>query len=89
VPTLDELGKQQVEASSFTGILARTGTPPKILARLEQAIMKVASLPDVTKRFAELGADPRVTNSADFAQYIRADLGRWRDVAQKADIVID
>jgi tripartite-type tricarboxylate transporter receptor subunit TctC len=89
VPTLDELSKQQVEASSFTGILARSGTPPKILARLEQAIVKVASRPDVQKRFEELGADPRVTNAADFAEYIRADLGRWKDVAQKADIVID
>jgi tripartite-type tricarboxylate transporter receptor subunit TctC len=89
VPTLNELSKQQVEASSFTGILARNGTPPKILARLEQAIVKVASRPEVQTRFDELGADPRVTNAAEFADYIRADLARWKDVAQKADIVID
>lgn len=88
VPTLKELGFD-AEAASFTGILGRTGTPPEVLAKLEKAILKVASRPDVKKRFFELGAEPQALGSAEFGAYLKADLARWKTVAQKAKISID
>jgi tripartite-type tricarboxylate transporter receptor subunit TctC len=89
VPTLKEQGIEGVEAASFTGILAPKSTPPKVLKKLEQAIIKAASRPEVVKRFEELGADPQVIGSAQFGEFIKADLARWKAVAKKANISIN
>ena len=89
VPTVKELGLNGVEAASFTGILAPKGTPPKVLEKLERAMLKVASRPEVVERFQELGADPQAIGSAEFGEFIKTDLARWKAVAQKANISID
>jgi tripartite-type tricarboxylate transporter receptor subunit TctC len=89
VPSMKDLGFDGVQAASFTGILAPTGTPPKALEKLERAIIKVASLPDVAKRFGELGADPQVIGSVEFGKFLKTDLARWKAVAQKANISIE
>lgn len=89
VPTLKELGFGDVQAASFTGILAPKGTPPNILEKLEHAVLKVASRPEVVKRFQELGADPQAIGSAEFGKFIKADLERWKRVAQQANISIE
>jgi tripartite-type tricarboxylate transporter receptor subunit TctC len=88
-PTLKELGYEGVEAASFTGFLAPAGTPPAILDRLQRAVLKSASRPEVVQRFKELGADPRAIGSADFLQFIKVDLERWKAVAAKASISIE
>jgi tripartite-type tricarboxylate transporter receptor subunit TctC len=88
-PTLKELGYEGVEAASFTGFLAPAGTPPAILDRLQRAVLKSASRPDVVQRFKELGADPRAIGSAEFLQFIKVDLERWKAVAAKASISIE
>lgn len=88
-PTLKELGYDGVEAASFTGILAPTGTPPAIVDRLQRAVLKSAARPDVVQRFKELGADPRAIGSTEFLAFIKADLERWKAVAAKASISIE
>lgn len=89
IPTLKELGLDGVEAASFTGILAPAGLPPAILDRLQRAVLKAATTPEVVQRFKELGADPRALGPAEFLAFIRTDLERWKAVAAKAAISID
>lgn len=88
-PTLKELGYEGVEAASFTGILAPVGTSPAILDRLQRAVLKSATRPEVTQRFKELGADPRAIGSAEFLAFLKTDLARWQAVAAKASISIE
>jgi tripartite-type tricarboxylate transporter receptor subunit TctC len=89
VPTLKELGYGDAQAASFTGILAPKNTPASTVAKLESAIMKAASRPEVAKRFRELGADPKITGGTEFGEYINADLGRWKKVAAQANVSVD
>jgi tripartite-type tricarboxylate transporter receptor subunit TctC len=89
VPTLKELGYGDAQAASFTGILAPKNTPASVVAKLESAIVKAASHPEVAKRFRELGADPKITAGTEFGEYINADLGRWKKVAAQANVSVD
>jgi tripartite-type tricarboxylate transporter receptor subunit TctC len=89
VPTLKELGYGDAQAASFTGILAPKKTPPDIVEKLQQAILKAASHPEVAKRFRDLGADPKITGGGEFGAYINADLERWKKVAAQANVSID
>jgi tripartite-type tricarboxylate transporter receptor subunit TctC len=89
VPTLKELGYGDAQAASFTGILAPKNTPKPVVEKLERAIMKAASHPEVAKRFRELAADPKITGGAEFGEYIQSDLARWKKVAAQANVSID
>jgi tripartite-type tricarboxylate transporter receptor subunit TctC len=89
VRTLKELGLDGVEAASFTGILGPAGLPPAIRDRLERAVLKAAAKPEVVQRFKDLGADARPLGSAEFQQFLKSDLERWKNVASKAGISIE
>jgi tripartite-type tricarboxylate transporter receptor subunit TctC len=89
VPCTAELGLPGCEAASFTGILAPTGLPEPVRAKLESAIIKVSSRPDVVQRFTELGAEPRALGTAAFSAFLQSDLKKWQEVAAKAQISIE
>lgn len=89
VPTMKELGYDAAEAAAFTGILAPAGLPADVAAVLERAVLKAANRPEVTRRFLELGAEPRVIGSSEFRRFIETDLARWKNVAQRANISVE
>ncbi len=89
IATLDESGVKGYDAASFTGVLAPTGTPPAVVARLHEAVVRAARLPAVTERFRELAADTKTTTQQEFAQFIRDDIAKWQKVAQMANIRLD
>ncbi|MCC7486779.1 MAG: tripartite tricarboxylate transporter substrate binding protein [Burkholderiales bacterium] len=89
VPTADELGLKGFEAASFTGVLAPAGTPQAVIDRLYAAVIKAVTQPAVTEKFKELAADPRTTTPAEFTDFIRRDIAKWRKVAQAASIRLD
>ena len=89
VPTADEAGLKGYEAASFTGILAPAGTPKPVVDRLYAAVLKAARAPAVTKKFKELGADPKTTTPEEFMTFIRNDIAKWKKVAQGANIRLD
>ncbi|MEO8202829.1 MAG: tripartite tricarboxylate transporter substrate binding protein [Betaproteobacteria bacterium] len=89
VPTLKELGVSGVEAASFTGILAPVGLPAGVLDKLQRAVLKSASKPEVILRFKELGADPRAMGPVEFLEFLKTDLERWKAVALKSSISIE
>jgi tripartite-type tricarboxylate transporter receptor subunit TctC len=89
VPSTAELGLRGADAASFTGILAPAGLPEPVRARLEAAIIKVASSPAVVQKFKELGAEPRAQGTKEFAAFLQADLKKWQEVAAKAQISVE
>jgi tripartite-type tricarboxylate transporter receptor subunit TctC len=89
VPCTAELGLPGCEAASFTGILAPTGLPEPVRARLEAAIIKVSSRPEVVQRFKDLGAEPRALGTSAFSAFLQSDLKKWQEVAAKAQISIE
>jgi tripartite-type tricarboxylate transporter receptor subunit TctC len=89
VPCTAEYGLPGVEAASFTGILSPLGIAESTRARLEAAVIKAASRPDVIQRFKELGAEPRALGTSAFSVFLQSDLKKWQDVAMKAKISIE
>ncbi len=86
VPTLGELGIKDQVSETMQGILAPAGTPKDIVAKLNAAIVKVMSLPDVKEKCAQLGFDPVANTPAEFATYIKTDVGKWAKVIKDANI---
>lgn len=69
-PTLTELGVPGVELGNWFGVFAPVSTPNDVVARLGSEIAKAVAQPDVTQRFADLGAEPIVQDAAAFRKTI-------------------
>jgi tripartite-type tricarboxylate transporter receptor subunit TctC len=88
VPTLQEAGAD-VDAVLWSGIFVSKGTPPAIVKKLEDELMRIAKLPDVIARLKPLGIDTVGNSSEAFANILAADIARWGEVAKAANIKIE
>jgi tripartite-type tricarboxylate transporter receptor subunit TctC len=89
VPTVEESGVPGYEATIWLGLLAPKGTPPAIVTRLNEAISKIVSQPDVQQAWAKQGAVAMVMNPQAFDKYVRADVQKWAKVIKTAHIKVD
>jgi len=89
VPTFDELGIKGYEASTFTGLFAPAGTPAATVDKLYAALKKALANEAVRERYRSMGAEVVDMSAAQFADYVRSDLAKWRKVAHDGNIVVD
>ena len=89
VPTIDESGVKGYESLSWSGIVAPAATPKPVIAKLNAAIERVLAMPDVKKKFADLGVDPVGGPPEAFARHIRAESEKWGRVVKSANITLN
>ncbi len=80
VPTMDEAGLPGFEATTWHGLVAPSGTPPAIIAALNQAIVETLADPGVRQRLQKLGIDLVGSTPAEFAAYIKSEIPKWAAV---------
>jgi tripartite-type tricarboxylate transporter receptor subunit TctC len=89
VPTVNESGVPGYEATIWLGLLAPKGTPKAIIDKLNEAVSKIASQPDVKRDWGKQGATPMVMTPAEFDKYIQGDIAKWARVIKTANIKVD
>lgn len=80
VPTLNESGFKDFEATSWIGFLAPKGTPPHIINRYNQEMVRILNSPEITKRLQDMEFDVVASTPAQFSDWIRVEIGRWGKV---------
>jgi tripartite-type tricarboxylate transporter receptor subunit TctC len=86
IPTLDELGIRDQEAETMTGVFAPADTPKPIVDLLQKEISTVVTTPEIKSQLLALGVVPSGESSAEFANYVRAEVAKWRKVISEAKI---
>ena len=86
LPTAEQAGVANFEASSWFGVVAPAGTPQPIIDRLHKDIAAALRRPALQERFAKSGARLIGNTPAEFAQQIRHDRKVWGDIIRAADI---
>ena len=89
VPTVAEAGLPGAEVLVWYGVLAPTGTPKEVLARLNAEVVKAMARPDIRTRFADAGSDAASSTPEEFSRMIRADLAKWKKVITTANIKVE
>ncbi|MBI3372458.1 MAG: tripartite tricarboxylate transporter substrate binding protein [Betaproteobacteria bacterium] len=89
VPTVGELGLAGAEADFITGLLAPTGTPAPILARLQAESLKVAQSAEFRGYLRTQGYEPLSADGAEFGRLIRAGLAKWAGVVRERNIKLE
>ena len=89
VPTVAESGFPGFEVTSWHSILAPAGTPPEIVARLNQELVRIIQMPDVRERLAAIGMEPSPGTQEQLAADIKAEVAKWGPVVKRARIRLD
>ena len=76
------------EISQTWGIVAPAGTPPDVVARLSDEIVKAMNLPDVKERVLKTGATPVGDRPAAFESFMANERQRLGDVITRSGIVL-
>ena len=89
VPTVAESGVPGFEASAWFGLVAPAKTPAPVLAKLEGDIAAILKMPDVMKRFDELGAEPGTVSGADFGRFLADETTKWSGIIRESGAKVD
>ena len=86
VPTVIESGVAGYDVASWNALAAPAKTPRAVIERLHQELAKALAAPDVQKRFAELGVEPRASTPEQLREFFISESRRWSRVVEAAKI---
>jgi tripartite-type tricarboxylate transporter receptor subunit TctC len=89
VPTTTEQGYPQVQALLFSSLLAPARTPPAIVTRMNEVVVKALESPEVQKRLADLGAVPAPSSPQEFRKILHDEGERWGRLIREKNIRAD
>jgi tripartite-type tricarboxylate transporter receptor subunit TctC len=89
LPTIAESGVPGFDASSWFGLLAPAGTPPAVVKRIDDALIKAMATTDLKKKIEAQGGEPVAETPAQFAAFIQSETAKWAKVVQASGASVD
>jgi tripartite-type tricarboxylate transporter receptor subunit TctC len=89
VPTIAESGVSGFDVSPWFGILAPANTPPEIVSRLNQEIVKALHDPKLRERLARDGVDAAGDTPKSFSSFIRVELNKWSKAVKESGAKVE
>ena len=87
LPTVNEaLGLKDYELIAYFAVFAPAGTPPDVIAKLNQAINAAASSKDIQDKFAANGFAVEPGTPEALAQRNKVETGKWEKAIREAKI---
>jgi len=89
-PDLPSIGETvpDYDVSLYYGVSAPRGTPPAVIAILNQAINTALADPKMQKRIAEFGGTPLVLTPEGFGKLVADETVKWAKVVEKIGLAI-
>ena len=89
VPSLGDLGINDVDGNGWYGALVPAGTPPAVVARLHAAFAGALQAPEMRERLTAMGVEPVGGSSEEFRSYLLGERRKWAGVISTAKIKVD
>jgi tripartite-type tricarboxylate transporter receptor subunit TctC len=89
VPTVAESGYPGFQVDNMYGVLAPHGTPPEIVDKLHDDIVRAVRLPDVTKALEGAAIDVVADTPEEFARYIASEVAKWAEVVKASGAKVE
>jgi tripartite-type tricarboxylate transporter receptor subunit TctC len=83
IPTCDELGQNGFDVATVMGLQAPSGTPPKVIARLQAEVAAAMREPAMVTRMHQLGMVMEENGTANYAAFMKRDMERYAQVVKK------
>jgi tripartite-type tricarboxylate transporter receptor subunit TctC len=82
VPTIAESGLPGFELNEWYGLFAPARTPPDLVLRLNQELVKALASPEVRAKFASLGAEAVGNSPEEFSAFFRSEMDKLGKLVQ-------
>jgi len=89
VPTLDEAGFPGMHDYTWIGVFVPAGTPSVIVQKLNESIERVIQNADFRGRLDELAFEPVGGSPQQVAEYVKAEIVKWRKVVRETGVKPD
>jgi tripartite-type tricarboxylate transporter receptor subunit TctC len=89
VPTFAELGYPGFEYDTWNGILAPAGTPPEVINKLSEEILRVVRSPEFQKRMTDAGLITLGSTPKEFKAKITDERARLSEIVKRGNVSID
>lgn len=89
VLTMRESGFAELETSGWQGLVGPAGMPKDVVQKLQAALKKVLSNPEVRERLEKSGTPITERSSAEFASFIKSENDRWTSVIKASGASMD
>lgn len=86
LPTVASSGFPGFELLSFFGFFAPTGTPPTILSRMNQEVVRLLQAPETRERMSATGVETTGSTPEALAAAMRDEVTRMREVVNAAGL---
>jgi len=89
LPTVAESGYPGFEADQWYGVVAPTGTPADVVAKLNAQINQALNSAELKNRLNAEGAIATPDSPANFGKLIAAEIARWKPVISGGRVKVD
>lgn len=89
VATIAESGFPGFKTVTWNGLMAPSGTPPAVVARLADAVKEALAFEGTQTKFQQMGVDPIGSSPRDFAETLRADIAIWSEAGKAANLKME
>jgi tripartite-type tricarboxylate transporter receptor subunit TctC len=89
VPTMQEAGVKDFEATAWFGLYAPGKMPAELTRKLSADVLEALSSPNLQAKYAAQGAEPGTMNQPDFARFVESELLRWNSVVTTANVRLE
>lgn len=90
VPTTKEAGLPDYQVSAWNAVFAPKNTPPAVVAKLNEALVKALDDPGTKKRLLDLGGvlpEGKERTSAWLGEYVAQEVARWTPILKAGGVV--
>ena len=89
LPTVAESGLPGYETYTWNALFAPAGTPPEVIARLNEAAVQAVGDPQVQAKLQAVGASVVGSTPEQLAAHVQAELAKWAPVVKASGAQID
>jgi tripartite-type tricarboxylate transporter receptor subunit TctC len=89
VPTVAESGYPGFQVDNMYGVLAPHGTPPEVLKKLHDDIVRAVRSPDATRTLEAATIDVVCNTPEEFAAYIKSETTKWAQVVKDSGAKVE
>ena len=86
IPTVSEAGVAGYEVTVWFGVVGPAGMRPEVVRKLNTEMNAILKMDDVKRRFQDQGVEPAGGTPSQFADHVRAEIGKWAKVVKDANI---
>ena len=89
LPTLEEVGLKGFDLAASDGLYAPAGTPPAVVERINAALQRALSDPEVMERLRGRGAEPVLSTPAEHQAHINREFPMWARLVKETGARVD